>query len=253
MTALPAATTIFLCAHGSSDLRSQAAFADLVERFQRFSNFRIASGTLEFSERLLDEQIATHARTGQRFVLLPLFLAPGIHVEEDLNAALIRARVAHPQVTFLRTPALGEHEAIESILVDRARRILGRIDEHSAVVVLAHGSRREEANSLLQDIADGVWENLGGPLVTAAFWKIQPDLRATLRELAHQGVRRVLILPHFLFEGSITDRIELEVARLAGDFPKLDLRLDSVLGADNRLLPLMQDLIESVESSFAVA
>ncbi len=252
--ALSTPTTVFLCGHGSSDRRSCLAFGDLVERFRRYSNFRIVSGTLEFSERLLDEQIALQVAPGHRFVLLPLFLAPGMHVEEDLAEALRRARRAHPQVNFLRTPSLGEHESMEAILSERVRRLAGRTDEHTAVVILAHGSRREEANRLVQDIADGVWENLGGPLVTAAFWKVQPDLRHTLRELVHPSIRRALILPYFLFEGGMTDRITWEVERLANDFPKFDLQLDTVLGPDNHLLPLMQDLVEkTLESAFAVA
>ncbi|WP_041243965.1 sirohydrochlorin chelatase [Gloeobacter kilaueensis] len=240
-----ASVTVFLCGHGSSDQRSQRAFASLVERFRRYSHFRIVSGTLEYAERLLDEQIAIEAVPGERFVLLPLFLAPGMHVEEDLGEALERARRSHPQVRFLRTPSLGEHEWMETLLSERARQWPGKIDEHTAVVILAHGSRREEANRLVQDMADGVWENLGGPLVTAAFWKVQPDLRSTLRELSHSSIRRVLLLPYFLFEGSLTDRVAWEVERLAGEFTKLDLQLDTVLGPDNRLLPLMQDLVES--------
>jgi sirohydrochlorin cobaltochelatase len=247
--------TVFLCGHGSLDPRSRAAFEDLTGRLRRYSNFRVAAGTLEFSERLLDEQISHHARPGEGFVLLPLFLAPGVHVETDLRAALCRARLRTPQVSFVQAATLGEHEGMEALLGERARRLLGRhAPRHTAVVLLGHGSRREEANRLLQDLADGVWEVLGGPLVTAAFWHSTPDLRRTLRELNGQGIRRVVILPYFLFPGTLTERIGQEVARLAGEFPRLHLVLDDVLGGDDRLLPLLQDLAESaLESEIEVA
>lgn len=253
-TASPRPVTVFLCAHGSADRRSQAALQDLTVRFGHYCAFRVVSGTLEFSERLLDEQITAHARPGDRFVLLPLFLAPGIHVEADLRAALRRARRANPLVNFVQTPTPGEHEEIETLLAERAGQLVGDSDDHSAVVLLAHGSRRTEADQLLQDLADGVWEKLGGPLVTAAFWKTAPDLRQTLRELNGQGVRRVGILPYFLFQGSLTESIDAEVERMRSEFPRLHLRVDGVLGGDARLLPILQDLVESaLESAFVVA
>lgn len=247
-------TTVFVCSHGSSDERARLGFAALVERFRHFSTFRVASGTLEFSERLLDEQIASQVLVSHRFVLLPLFLAPGIHVREDLRAALERARQHFPLVNFSQTPTLGEHERMECLLSDQGRQWLSGPDEQSAVVLLAHGSAREEANQLVQDIADDVWENLGGPLVTTAFWKVGPSLRKTLRELSLQSIRRVVIMPYFLFRGSITDRIEHEITRLANEFPKLELHLSDVMGTDDRLLALMQDLVESsLEDTFAIA
>jgi sirohydrochlorin cobaltochelatase len=251
--ALAKPVTVFLCAHGSFDRRSQIAFEELTGRFRRYCAFRVVSGTLEFAERLLDEQIAAHAQPGHRFVLLPLFLAPGMHVEADLRAALARARRANPQVDFVQAPTLGEHEGMETLLAERAWRRLGG-DEDAGVVLLAHGSRRTEANHLLQDMADGVWEKLGGPVVTAAFWKVEPDLRQTLRELSVQGVRRVLVEPYFLFDGSLTERIGVEIQRLAGEFTRLHLELDAVLGGDSRLLPILQELVESaLESEVVVA
>jgi sirohydrochlorin cobaltochelatase len=244
-------TTVFLCGHGSSDEQSQAAFAALVERFRRFSAFRVVAGTLEFSERLLDDQLANHVIPGHRLVLLPMFLAPGVHVEEDLRGALNRARCAFPETTFFQTGTLGEHEGMETLLADRVRPLLR---PQSAVVLLAHGSRREEANLLVQELADGMWEQLGGPLVTAAYWKVGPDLRQTLRELSHQGLRHIVIVPYFLSEGSITERIDLEIERLSSEFPKMHILRATALGEDERLLPLMQGLVLSVlESAFVVA
>jgi sirohydrochlorin cobaltochelatase len=249
--ALPNSTTVFLCGHGSSDEQSQAAFISLVERFRRFSAFHVVAGTLEFSERLLDEQLAAHVIPGHRLVLVPMFLAPGVHVEEDLRGALSRARRAFPQATFYQTATLGENEGMETLLAERVRALLR---PQTAVVLLAHGSRREEANLLVQELADGIWEQLGGPLVTAAYWKVGPDLRQTLRELSHQGVRHLVIVPYFLSEGSITERIDLEIERLSSEFPKLHILRDKALGEDDRLLPLMQELVLSaLEHAFVVA
>lgn len=250
--ALPHSTTVFLCGHGSCDQRSQTAFLDLVERFRRFSAFRVVSGTLEFSERLLDEQIAAQVIVGHQLVLLPMFLSPGVHVEEDLREALSRARHTFPQVSFYQAATLGEHEGMETLLAERVRPLLGRTQ--TAVVLLGHGSRREEANLLLQELADGVWEQLGGPLVTAAYWKVGPDLRQTLRELNGQGIRRVVIVPYFLSEGSTTERVDIEIERLCGEFPKMHILRDRAIGEDDRLLPLMQGLILSaLEPAFVVA
>lgn len=251
-TAPSNSTTVFLCGHGSTDPQSQAAFIDLVERFRRFSAFRVVAGTLEFSERLLDEQLAVYGGKGNHLVLLPMFLAPGVHVEEDLRGALSRARSAFPEVSFFQTATLGEHEEMETLLAERVKPLLER--SHTAVVLLAHGSRREEANLLVQELADGVWEQLGGPLVTAAYWKVSPDLRQTLRELSHQGIRHAVIVPFFLSEGSITERIDLEIERLSGEFPKMHILRDRALGEDDRLLPLMQELVLSaLEPAFVVA
>ena len=112
----------FLIAHGSRDVRSQqgleACAALVSQHLERQSPSQsipmVGAGVLEFGDRPLGVQIADFAKAaaaigvGQVF-LIPLFLAAGNHVLEDLPEAIALAQ-SHldANVALTLCPVLGK-------------------------------------------------------------------------------------------------------------------------------------------------
>ena len=72
----------------------------------------------------------------------------------------------------------------------------------SALILLAHGSRVPQTSREMRKLAGKLQRSQKGLLVKAAFLGlIKPDLSQSLVEVALEGVKKVHILPLFLFTG----------------------------------------------------
>jgi sirohydrochlorin ferrochelatase len=85
-------------------------------------------------------------------------------------------------------------------------------DERTGIVLFAHGSSVEEANSGVHALARQVQETGPYRYVRAAFLELaQPDLATAITQAAEAGLRRVIVIPYFLTLG----------IHLRRDLPKL--------------------------------
>ncbi len=72
----------------------------------------------------------------------------------------------------------------------------------TAIVLFAHGSRVEEANAGVRDLAREVERKGPYGYVRAAFLELAlPDLATAIHEAAEAGFRRVVVIPYFLMLG----------------------------------------------------
>jgi sirohydrochlorin cobaltochelatase len=214
----------FLIAHGSRDVRSQQgleACAALVNQhlenppLPNQSIPMVGTGVLEFGDRLLGVQIADFAKAaatvgvGQVF-LVPLFLAAGNHVLEDLPEAIALAQ-SHldANVALTLCPVLGTHPHLSGLVQTR----MGEVPSCDRWILLAHGTRRTDGNQPIEVLAT----ELG-----------------------------IGIAPYFLFAGRITDAIESHVVELRSKFTALDLQLTQPLNPSPLLAKLLLDRCAAV-------
>jgi sirohydrochlorin ferrochelatase len=161
--------------------------------------------------------------------ILPLFLLAGVHVMEDIPAEVA---LAQPTVTskIEICSHLGSHPRLLELLRQQTVGIPA-----TAWIVLAHGSRRSQANQPIADLAAG----LGA---VPAFWAIPPQLESQVQFLVAQGKRQIGILPYFLFPGGITDAIAAIVSNLQDQLPSVQLHLAPPLNASPELADLLVEL-----------
>jgi sirohydrochlorin ferrochelatase len=89
---------------------------------------------------------------------------------------------------------------------------MGTRDQATGIILFAHGSRVEEANQSVHQLAQKVEEVGPYAYVRAAFLELgHPDLPKAIREAADAGLRRVIVVPYFLTMG----------IHLRRDLPKL--------------------------------
>ncbi len=187
------------------------------------------------------QQFAEHAiATGHSLLLIvPLFLLPGVHVLEDLPAAVAIAQsMLPPSFTLNVAPYLGSYPPLQQQLQQLLMPSQTSAPDRQQIL-LSHGSRRPGGNAPVEAIAAEL-------NASPAYWSTAPNLDTQVSSLMQQGCQQIEILPYFLFTGKITDAIAQLVADLATQFPQLSLHLAKPLGATPPLASLVVDLIWSL-------
>ncbi len=113
--------------------------------------------------------------------------------------------------------------------------------ESTAVLLIAHGSRRPEANADLVKLAEMIRERGTYDLVEIAYLELaEPTIPQAAARCVEQGAKRVLMLPYFLSAGS---HVVLDLERFRQEateqFPLVRFQLCPPLG----LHPLMVELV----------
>lgn len=117
---------LILFAHGSRDPEWRAPFERLADALAAdLGPDRVDLAYLEFSEPTLEEAAAAAAADGVRTArILPLFLASGKHLKEDLPPRAATAGRAHG-VRVEVLPAVGEDPRLLDLLERIARQAAG--------------------------------------------------------------------------------------------------------------------------------
>lgn len=120
-----------------------------------------------------------------------------------------------------------------------------------AVVLVDHGSRREDANAQLEALAERVREREPGTLVVAAHLELAPpDIAAALAACASAGALEIVLLPWFLSPGRHTAvDIPRAVAAAQERHPELRVRIGEPLGLDPRLVDVALSRIADARGS----
>jgi sirohydrochlorin ferrochelatase len=126
-------------------------------------------------------------------------------------------------------------------------------DLPTAVLLIAHGSRRAEANADLTDLAHRL--SLAGtyPIVVASFLELaEPDIPTGGDLCVARGARRVLMVPYFLSDGVHLQR-DLAAARdaLAAQHPGVEFLLGPALGPHPLLDRLVIERARQTEAAAA--
>jgi sirohydrochlorin ferrochelatase len=115
-------------------------------------------------------------------------------------------------------------------------------------LLIAHGSRQEEANADLLHVAAGLRER-GWAIVEASFLELaEPDIVGGGVRCVEQGAERVILVPYFLSAG-VHVRRDLAEARtkLAQRFASVEFRLAEPLGRHPLLLDVVAERARQAE------
>jgi len=117
--------SLLLVAHGSRKVSSNAAVEQLVDKLRQQlagSGFdSITHAFLELTQPSIADGIKKLADEGSsQIVVMPYFLAPGVHVVDDLPDLIDVARKQYPSIDFTETPYLGEVEGMIGLILQSA-------------------------------------------------------------------------------------------------------------------------------------
>jgi sirohydrochlorin ferrochelatase len=118
-----------------------------------------------------------------------------------------------------------------------------------ALVLIAHGSRQDEANTDLHHVVADLRRRGRYVIVEASFLELaEPDIEEAAGRCVARGARRVLLLPYFLSAG-VHVRRDLTVirARLARRHPAVEFRLGEPLGRHPLMLEVVAERARQAE------
>jgi len=115
-------SSIILFAHGARDPEWAAPFRRIAARLREVRpNLPVQLAFLELMQPALADAVAAMAAEGiTRITLVPLFLAQGGHLKEDLPRLLEDICHSHPGITIDVTQAIGDSEVLSSAIADWA-------------------------------------------------------------------------------------------------------------------------------------
>jgi sirohydrochlorin ferrochelatase len=245
-----------LVSHGSRDPRPQVAMEELAlslnDKLESNSNsdansgvlsptkcdYQIGTAYLELHPQPLHEQIVDFSRKAiangcDRLKILPLFLLPGIHVTEDIPEEVnLAKKILKEDISVELLPHLGSCFGLQRLLANKVKDI-----SFDSRIIVAHGSRRVEANSSIEAMAISL-------NAVAAYWAVAPSLKDIVAQLVADGKKKIAIIPYFLFAGGITDAIAESIQDLKLLFPGVSFELYEPLGANGELTDLIWDLMQ---------
>jgi sirohydrochlorin ferrochelatase len=125
--------------------------------------------------------------------------------------------------------------------------------EKSAALLIAHGSRRPEANRDLVDLAFAIRGRTHYPIVDVAYLEVvEPTIPQAARGCVEQGATRVSLLPYFLSAGAhVVEDLERIRADLALEFPAVRFVLCKPLSLHPLLIDIVVDRLKEAETAEA--
>jgi sirohydrochlorin ferrochelatase len=121
----------------------------------------------------------------------------------------------------------------------------------TALLLIAHGSREDQANSDLLHVAAELGRRSSFVHVQAAFLELaQPDLDTAAAHCAAQEAECIVLVPYFLSAGVHVQR-DLTAARkrLSERYPRVEFRLADPLGRHPLLIDVVAERVRAVLSS----
>ncbi len=114
-------TGIIVLGHGSRADKSNEMFYNLIDKLdRRLEDQRVEGAAMELTNPTLEERVAELAGDGiEEIVILPLFLFPGIHVQEDIPAQADELAEEYPGIEFSIGDIIGDDSRLVDIIVDR--------------------------------------------------------------------------------------------------------------------------------------
>lgn len=248
------ATTILLVGHGSREPSGN----DEVERFvaqwrAAHSRWRTELCFIEFAEVEVEEGLARAAQGSERVVVVPLILNAAGHVKLEIPAHIARARQRFAHVRFDYAPHLGVCEPILAVVQRQLRRCMQALDMPdpltTGVVLLGRGSSDRHANGEMAKMARWLQEESQHEIVDLAFTGIAfPRLERVVQRQALLGLCQVVVLPYYLFTGTLIQRIARQVEHLRAQYPRMRFALGSYFGFEPEIGRLLADRVQGLLS-----
>jgi sirohydrochlorin ferrochelatase len=113
----------------------------------------------------------------------------------------------------------------------------------NGVIIVDHGSRRDESNRMLERVAELFAQRFGGryPVVEPAHMELaEPSIATAYARCVERGATRVVVCPFFLGPGKHwTQDIPYLTAQAAAKFPHTRYHVAQTLGVDDLILDLL--------------
>jgi len=246
--------TILVVGHGSREESGNVEIRDFVTQWRaRCPTLRIELCFIEFAPPEMNAALLDVARTARRVLVVPLILNAAGHVKMEIPEAVEQARIACPHAEILLAPHLTACDPILAILKRRLRKAMNALDmpdpTTTGVVVLGRGASDRGANGEMAKMARWLLEEGDHELVDLAFTGITwPRLEKVVQRHALLGMRQIVVLPYYLYTGTLMQRIHRQVEHLRGQYPQLRFFCGEHFGFEKEIFELMDQRVADLRA-----
>ena len=237
---------LIIAAHGSRDADGVEACRALVDRVRSMlPGRRVTLGFVELAEPTIAEAVR-EALDGREItgdtdaVVVPLMLATGGHVREDIPEAFDEGR-GDADVRYAQ-PLLPSPLLLDALL-QRMREAMGTWRAKDTVgVLVGRGNLVTEANAEHYRLTRTVMEEGELADVEPAFVQVsRPSIPEALHKALAAGATQIVVGQHFLFPGKLRTWTFDQVQAWAEQHPEVEVRVAEVIGDCDELAQLVVD------------
>ena len=247
---LPYKRPLLAIGHGTRNERGRQTFVDFVETYQKLDTSRpVIPCFLELTEPTIEEGIKACVERGYTDITaLPILLFAARHNKFDVTNELDRARSPYPQINL----SYGRHFGITPKIIDLWRDRLKELDlpannprniprKDTVLLFIGRGSSDPDANGDVCKLARIIWEGSGYQTVETCFIGItHPRLDEGFRRAYMYGAKRIIVLPYFLFTGTLMEKIFNITAQQEEQHPEIDFACLSEMAIAPQLLEVLR-------------
>jgi len=242
-------TCILLVGHGSRHKpgnREVEVFSSIWQKNN--PQWRIEICFIEFAEIALDAGMDKAACGADKVIVLPLILNAAGHVRGEIPYHIQQARQRHPDVNFVYAAHLGATESILTILKRNLRKTLEVMDmpdpRTTGVIILGRGSSDREANGEIAKIARWLFDESEHELIDVAFTGIcHPRLELVVQRQVKLGMSQIVLLPYYLFSGTLMERITRQISRLQQQYPQVAMQCAGYFGLEPEIYSVLNERV----------
>ena len=247
---LPNPKPLLAIGHGTRNESGRQTFLDFVETYQKLDTSRpVIPCFLELTEPTIQQGVEACIEQGYtEITALPILLFAARHNKFDVTNELDRARSPYPQLSF----NYGRHFGITPKIIELWRDRLEELDrpEHNlhnisrsdtVLLFVGRGSSDPDANGDVYKLARIIWEGSGYKTVETCFIGItHPRLEEGFRRAYLYQAKRVIVLPYFLFTGTLMEKINHITAQQEELHPEIDFACLPEMGIAPQLMSVLR-------------
>ncbi|MCC0179379.1 sirohydrochlorin chelatase [Waterburya agarophytonicola K14] len=248
---LPHARPLLAIGHGTRNERGRQTFIDFVETYQNLDTSRpVIPCFLELTKPTIQQGIEACIEQGYTDITaLPILLFAARHNKFDVTNELDRARLPYPQLNL----NYGRHFGITPKIIELWRDRLAKLDlpehnpnnisrEDTVLLFVGRGSSDPDANGDVCKLARIIWEGSGYKTVETCFIGItHPRLEEGFRRAYLYRAKRVIVLPYFLFTGTLMEKIHNITAQQQEQYTEIEFVSLPEMGIASQLLNVIRE------------
>ena len=216
---------LLLVGHGTRNRQGQEEFLQTAEMVaDRLAPVIVGPCFLELAEPDISTGIAGMFAVGVRSIVVsPLLLFTAGHARHDIPMAVQAAAASYDGLDIRQSDALGCHEAMLRLSVERSQQALADQPAvpagETSLVLVGRGSRDASATAEMHRFAKLRGGTSAAGSIDVGFMAMAaPTVAEALIRAAERSARRIVVQPHLLFRGDLLARLDREVAAARKQF-----------------------------------
>jgi len=223
---------VLLVGHGSRESSGNREIEKFVTQWRQYQpDWIIELCFIEFAEVLLDQGLDNAANRADRIIVVPLILNAAGHVKMEIPQHLAEARDRHPNKEFFYAPHIGVNDSIFAVIKRQLQQAMKSLGE-------------------VAKLARWIFEESEHDLVDIAFTGItHPRLESVVQRQARLGMTQLVILPYYLFTGTLMLRIYRQISHLQQMYPNIRFAHGDYFGFELEIFELLSERVAQTVST----